>query len=190
MAVNDRPNERMAVFARHPLSQNLLPRCILVDANFLIAHVDQKTSDDDRARIQQFFAAVEKEKSKIIIPMPAVAEFLVRCNTAAINMLNLLEKKSYIYLAPFDRMAAFECALLDRAALGAGDKKDDSLEPWQKIKIDRQIVAIGKANGAGLVISADKSVRDNALRVGMLAITVDELGLAPRQLDLIAKPSK
>ena len=109
------------------MSPHSLPRCILVDANFLVAYLDQKKSDDDRARIEQFFAAAEKAKSKIIIPMPAVAEFLVRCNTAAINMLNLLEKKSYIYLAPFDRMAAFECALLDRAALGAGDKKDDSL---------------------------------------------------------------
>jgi len=180
----------MAVFARHPLSQNSLPKCILVDANFLVAQVDPKTSADDRARIEQFFAAVEKAKSRIVIPMPAVAEFLVRCDIAAIKTLNLLEKKSFVYMAPFDRLAAFECAQLDRAALGAGDKKDGSLEPWQKIKIDRQIVAIGKANGAHLVISADESVRNNALRVGMIAITIQELDLAPQQLDLIAKAPK
>ncbi len=179
----------MAVFERHSLSAYSLPKCILVDANFLVAYLDQKTPADDRTRMEQFFVAAEKAKSKIIIPMPAVAEFLVRCDTAAIRILNLLEKKSYIFMAPFDRPAAFECAQLDRAALGSGHKKDGSLEPWQKIKIDRQIVAIGKANGANLVISDDESVRDNALRVGMQAITISELELTPQQEDWI-KPAK
>lgn len=58
-------------------------------------------------------------------------------------------------MAPFDRAAAFECAQLDRAALGTNDKKDGLSTSWQKIKIDRQIVATGKAHGASLVISGD-----------------------------------
>ena len=82
-------------------------------------------------------------------------------------------------MAPFDRMAAFECALIDRAALGAGDKRDGRLDSWQKIKIDRQIVAIGKALGVGLVVAEDAGVRSTALRLGMQARTLDELDLPP-----------
>ena len=91
--------------------------------------------------------------------------------------MNELERKKHFLIAPFDRAAAFECALLDRAALGAGDKKDGAIDPWQKVKIDRQIVAIGKANGARLVISGDAAVRSNAIRIGMDARTVHDLEL-------------
>jgi predicted nucleic acid-binding protein len=153
------------------------PKCILVDANFLIEYVSPKTSNDDRERINHFLATTEKIKAKIIIPMPAFAEYLVGADTAAIDTSNMLERKAYVVLAPFDRAAAFECALIDRAAIGNGDKKDGLETPWQKIKIDRQNVAIGKAYGAKLVISADIGVRNNALRIGMLAKTIQDLEL-------------
>jgi hypothetical protein len=97
-------------------------------------------------------------------------------------------------MAPFDRAAAFECAQIDRAALGTGDKKDSSTEYWQKIKIDRQIVAIGKAFGATLVISADGDVRSNALRVGMAAKVIRDLELPEsarqRKLELVPPKAK
>lgn len=169
-----------------------LPKCILLDANFLVAHASAKTSSDDRARIDHFLASVDKAKAKLIIPMPAVAEYLVGADTAGVDMLNQLDRKACVVLAPFDRAAAFECALIDRAALGAGDKKDGSSSPWQKIKIDRQIVATGKAYGATLVISADVSLRANALRVGMDAKTIQDLDLPDdaRQVKLELAPPK
>lgn len=148
-----------------------------MDANFLVAIVSPKTSDDDRARIEYFFENAEKAKAKIVIPMPAVAEYLVGADIAALETFNKLEKKAFVWVAPFDRAAAFECAQLDRAAIGGGDKKDGAQAPWQKIKIDRQIVATGKACGATLIISGDEGVRNNALRVGMAAKTIQELDL-------------
>lgn len=136
-------------------------------------------SDDDRARIDHFLANAERSKARIVVPMPAVAEYLVGADAAGIESFNKLERKAHILVAPFDRAAAFECALLDRAALGGGNKKDEIDAPWQKIKVDRQIIAIGKAHGATLVISHDDSVRRNALRVGITATTVQELELPP-----------
>lgn len=121
----------------------LVHKSILVDANFLVAMVDPKLSTDDRARIDHLFETVEKAKGRIVIPMPAAAEYLVGADIAGVETLNRLERKAHILLAPFDRAAAFECAQLDRASIGAGDKRDGSTAPWQKIKIDRQIVAIG-----------------------------------------------
>lgn len=167
----------MGRLERCALSVQGIAKCILVDANFLVAYVHPKTSDEDRARIEHLFSLAEKAKSRIIIPMPAVAEYLVGADTAGIESFNRLERKSFVFIAPFDRASAFECALLDRAALGSGDKKDGSLAPWQKVKVDRQIVAIGKACGATLLISADDGVRNNALRVGMAAKSVQELEL-------------
>lgn len=152
-------------------------KCTMVDANFLVAYVSPKTSEEDKARIDFPINSIEKSNGRIIIPMPAMAEYLVGADIAGIETINKLERKAYIYIAPFDRLAAFECALIDRAALGGGDKRDGSNLPWQKIKIDRQIVAIGKSLGATLVISQDEGVCKNALRVGINSCRIQELPL-------------
>ena len=109
--------------------------------------------------------------------MPAIAEYLVKADQAALKTLYALEKKSYIFAAPFDRKAAIECALLDGAAMGKGDKKDGSSEPWQKIKIDRQIIAIGRAHNVSLIISSDKNLKANADRVAIPCLEIDDLEL-------------
>ena len=118
--------------------------------------------------------------------MPAVAEYLTGADDAALDTFTKLERKAFIIVAPFDRAAAFECALIDRAALLRGDKKDGVDAPWQKIKIDRQIVATGKAHGATLVISDDGGVRKNAARIKIAAKSISELDLpdSARQADL------
>jgi predicted nucleic acid-binding protein len=154
-----------------------LPRVILVDANFIVAYVSPKTNSDDRARIDHFMDCAEKAKSKIVFPMPAIAEFLVGADLAGVEFLNRLDRKTFLIMADFNRAAAFELAQIDRAARNMGDKKDETTAPWQKIKVDRQIVAIGKSMGAALVISGDGSVRNNALRIGMQGMTIQELEL-------------
>jgi hypothetical protein len=130
---------------------------------------------------------VEKAKSKVVFPMVAIAEFLVGAELAGVKFLNTLDRKACIHMSDFNRAAAFELAQLDRAALGSRDKKDESEEPWQKIKTDRQIVAIGKALSAELVISNDKNVRNNALRVNIVGMKLQDLELpeAARQLTLV-----
>lgn len=180
--------------ARLALKAGSVARVVAVDANFLVAWVSPGTSADDRARIEYLLETTEKAKGRFLIPMPAMAEYLVRADTAGLETMNRLERKSCVQLAPFDRAAAFECAQLDRAALGGGDKRDGVDEPWQKIKIDRQIIAIAKAYGATLVVSGDDGIRKNALRVGMQAVTLQELPLPEsvrqRVLDLPADPGK
>ena len=169
-----------------------LPKVIVVDANFIIAYCSSKTNPDDRARIEHFIERVEKAKAKVVFPMVAVAEFLVGADLAGVAFLNTLDRKTHVQMADFNRAAAFELAQIDRAAIGSGDKKDESEEPWQKIKTDRQIVAIGKAHGAQLVISNDKNVRNNALRVNIQAMKIQELTLpeSARQMHLVPPPIK
>lgn len=75
----------------------LLPKVVVVDTNFLIVNADPKTSEDTRHRITHIFATAEKTKTRIIFPMPAIAEYLVQADEGALNILNVLEKKlSYL----------------------------------------------------------------------------------------------
>jgi rRNA-processing protein FCF1 len=118
-----------------------------------------------------------KEKQKLIIPTPVIAEYLVRADEAGLEWLETLEKRSAVEVVPFDRMAAFETAQMDRAALGAGDKKEGSQEPWQKIKIDRQIIGVAKAIGCRACITSDEGLRQTARRVGIQVYAVSDLEL-------------
>jgi predicted nucleic acid-binding protein len=163
-------------------------KAIAIDCNVLVAWCSKGTAQDDQARLDHFLEQVGKRRQRLIIPMPVLAEFLVRTDTATTGWLAGLEKRSSVVAAPFDRIAAFECAAMDRAALGAGDKKDGLNTPWQKIKIDRQIIAIAKAQGATLIITSDDGLRKTALRVGMSALSVGELQLPLMQRELPGVP--
>lgn len=159
------------------VSEQTFPTVAAIDANFLVANVDPKLTDDDRHRLTHFLERAAKARSLVIVPMPAFAEYLVRVDQAGLASLEQLERKRYVYLAPFDRAAAFECAQMDAAAIGRGDKKDGAGDAWQKIKIDRQIVAIAKARGAQLLVSADQGLHGNAARIGMRCCTIQDLPL-------------
>lgn len=157
---------------------------VALDCNALVALCG--AASDAKTRLEYLLARMDKAKSKILLPMPAVAEFLVRADQASLEIHNALAKKTAIVFGNFDLAAAHENALLEAASLGRGDKRDSSGEPYQKIKIDRQIVAIARSKGAKLIVSDDAGVRAAALRVGLAAISVDDLEFpdAARQLPI------
>ena len=152
-----------------------LPKIIAVDANFLICN--SESSGDRKEKVGHLLARVDKANGKVIIPTPAIAEYLVHADKAGITLLDLLQKRSSVVIANFDLPAAYEAALIDAAALGRKDKRDGSDQAWQKIKVDRQIVAIAKSQGAKLIVSDDGGVRDAAARVGISAVSIDDLPL-------------
>lgn len=152
---------------------------ILIDTKFLVEAVSDKNSTQDRERIDYFLLILEKNKSKIIIPTPAIAEFLAVADTARHEFIRQLQRKSYIEIAPFDMAAAVECGLIDATVINAGDKRGGVNKPWQHIKVDRQIIAIGRVHNASLVISGDNGVCNNASRVNMDSMTIDDLPLPP-----------
>lgn len=156
---------------------------IAIDANVLVAWCSEGTSVDIKERLDQLLLDAHRDKRRIIIPTPVIAEFLVRAEAASTSAFATLEKRAAIYVAAFDRMAAFECSLIDAAAINRGDKRDGSTEPYQKIKIDRQIIAIAKVHTVGLVVTADEGVRRIAQRVGIDAKDITELN-PPAQCSL------
>ena len=160
------------------------PRVVTIDANVLTTCIGKSTSAENRRRLAHFFERVEKAKAKLIIPTPALAEYLVYADKAALDSIELLERKSYILIAPFDRAAAYECSQMDAAALGRGDKRDGRKDAWRKVKIDRQIVAIGKANGTQAFLSDDFGVETAAKRIGVPTMNVRNLELPTTQGEL------
>lgn len=155
---------------------------IVIDANVLIAWSAKKTPDLVRARLQHMLETAAKEKERILIPTPALAEFLVRTDDATTEWLAELEKKSAVDVCSFDRKAAFECAFIERGAHKAGDKKHGADTAYQKVKFDRQIVAIAKSRNAGLVVSDDDSLRRVALSVGLKVLKIEELPVSASAL--------
>jgi predicted nucleic acid-binding protein len=156
---------------------NTLPKVIAVDANFLIALDHPKTPADDAARIKDFLERVDRNRAQIVVPMPAFAEYLVRADAATSLAMQTFEKKAFVRLAPFDRVAAVECANIDRTALKSSDKKNGVKDAWQKVKIDRQIIAIAKANGAKMMISGDAGLRTHAGRNGIDSLRIQDIPL-------------
>ncbi len=154
---------------------------ILVDANFLVALLSPEDGSEATMKARYLVKRLAQQKGTLIVPTPVIAEYLVGADEAGITSLNVFERQAHVVLAVFDRAAAFECSMLDRAAILSpkGDKKDGSDEPWQKIKVDRQVVAIGKVHGAQLAISRDKGLRTAALRSGMQACAMEDLPFDP-----------
>ena len=70
-------------------------------------------------------------------------------------------------------------AAMMRAAIAEGNKKVLSAAPWDKVKYDRQIVAIAKVAEATAIYSDDKGIRSIAKSVDIPVISFADLPLPP-----------
>lgn len=140
-----------------------------------------------KERIEHLVDTMGKQKDKVIIPTPVLSEYLVKADEAGAERLQLLEKRAVFDIASFDKRAAVELAATTREVLG-GDKRSGVDAPYQKVKIDRQIVAIAKVTGADTIYSNDASLAAFAEQAGIKVFSVDQLRLPPedaqRNLDL------
>jgi len=162
---------------------------IILDTNSLVRWIVADPDEDDAARFKALLENAKEAGVGIGVPAPAFAEFLVRTDEATTEVLSAVERRRGFRVLPFDKRAAHECALLDRAALVTGKKGDAKTQPWQKIKIDRQILAIARVNGAQLLITADKTLTTMANSLGLSVKTIPELPIPDeaRQRPLFTK---
>lgn len=106
-------------------------------------------------RVNHLVATLERNRTTIIVPTPALGEILVKAGDAGPAWLQILEKTQRIRVASFDKMAAVEFAALqaDRMARGA---KVSGGRP--KAKFDDQIIAIARVSGAQTIYSDDRGL--------------------------------
>lgn len=132
-----------------------------------------------KERIEYFIKTLEQSGDKVVIPTPALSEYLVRAEEAGVERLHYLQNKAVFQIADFDSLAAVELATLNREAIKKGDKMGGVVEPWQKVKLDRQIVAIAKVAGESVIYSGDPKLHAFAKEAGLQPFSLHDLELPP-----------
>ena len=129
--------------------------------------VTQKPIEKPKERMELLVEDLQKKRARIAIPAPVLAEFLVLADEAGPDYLKIIDNNSSFDCAPFDALAAIEAAASQRRAFAEGDKKSGAIGSWQKVKVDRQIVAIAKVLGADCLYTGDADVLNIARRDGV-----------------------
>jgi predicted nucleic acid-binding protein len=137
--------------------------------------------------LEQLIDDLVAAKERIIIPSPALSEFLVLAGDDGPQYLSEIALMSHVYIEPFDQMAAIEVAAMELLARKKGSKRHPlpATAPWQKVKIDRQIVAISKLRQVKSIYSDDNDVRNIAEEVGIKTVSTWELNLPKSKTPLL-----
>lgn len=130
--------------------------------------------DLGRERILGFIAQAEKERRKFVIPTPATAELLTAIGPTSADYIRIVNRKAVFEVRSFDEVAAVELAFLNRDIFASLDAKN-GLEPWQKMKFDRQILAIAKVAGCEKIMTEDGGLANRARLCDIEPISIAEL---------------
>jgi predicted nucleic acid-binding protein len=161
---------------------------VAIDAGYLglMLHPAAKPPNDPstgkptvraKERISNLFEVLDAARERIIIPTPALSEFLVLAGSAAPAYLNEIATLGTFDIKPFDTMAATELAAMELLARNKGSKRHplNPETPWQKVKFDRQIVAIAKIHNCHTIYSDDGDVKNIAEEISIKVISCWEL---------------
>jgi len=139
----------------------------------------------DRAkdRIEHLLETLREQKEQVIIPAPVLAEFLVFAGADGPQYLTKIRESSVLRVEPFDERAAIELADMEIKARQIGNKRGPVPEDtdWQKVKFDRQIVAVAKVHGASVIYSNDPHIKAHAKDSAIPVISIGELPTPPAQ---------
>ena len=165
----------------------------LFDANFLVilfdpqtrVPLDLKTKEPvERAqdRIEFLVDTFSKRREKIIIPTPALAEFLLLAKEWD-ACLTKIKKKAVFEIAGFDQPEAIELVIRWKTS---GKRIRNREETWAKLKYDRQIVAIAKTHRVQVIYSTDQDVHKLASESEIECKGLSDLpSPPPKQMPLI-----
>jgi len=148
-----------------------------------------------RERMEHLVTELSQKGEKILIPDPSLSEFLVTVVFAGASIqeyLRIIQGAQYFITRPFGVRAAVETAERLASAIKAGDKREgEKAEPWQKLKYDRQIVAISVVEGATAIYSTDRDVHNQATRWGVITpVSPADLPVPPKQHPLPLPPAQ
>lgn len=148
-----------------------------------------KPVDMAKERVQGLVVKLQKEKQKVIVPAPVTAEILTVVGPTYADYLAIINKSRMFEVRPLDEVAAIELAFLNRDVFAAGDRKN-KLQPYQKIKVDRQILAICKTAGCDTLYTDDNSLIACAKLCGIETVRLSDLPIpdSARQPELDLEP--
>lgn len=152
------------------------------DANFLMLALRPgipASVDDAEERVHKLLADLQFRGERIIVPTPALTEFLVHAEAAGPKYLEEIQKSSRFKIAPYGIKAAVDVALAIAAAITRKDKRDGTRDTWAKVKFDHQIAAIAKAEGCHTIYTDDPGLKNFAQKIGLKVVTLAQLDLPP-----------
>jgi len=152
---------------------------VLIDTNALIKLLDPRTAVEVSARLKGLLQDIDLTNGQLIIPVQVVGEYTSGADQAGQEVLAKLLGNRRIKVANFDHVAAVECAMMDKVAIASGNKRAPLTREvsWQKVKVDRQIVAIARVLKVDRIISTDGDIPQIAKAVGVPCIAVEDLPL-------------
>jgi len=133
-------------------------------------------------RLNFLVETLEKARTKIVIPAPALSEILVRVvPTEAERLVEAINAKVIFRIEAFDVRAAIEVAAMTRNSADGGKRpaRRDEASTHAKLKYDRQIVAIALVTKATAIYSDDQGIRAVAARSNIPVICLADLELPP-----------
>lgn len=129
-------------------------------------------------RIDLLLDTLSKAKTPILIPTPVLAEFLVKAGPDKQAFTEKFLAFRNFQVGSFDTKAAIELAILMDPEL-MGQNRLDEATSKQKVKFDRQIVAIAKVHGASTIYTSDEKLANCARNNGIQAVMTWEIPLPP-----------
>jgi predicted nucleic acid-binding protein len=142
-----------------------------------------------KERVEGLINELSKAKKKIVIPAPVAAEILTVIGPTNTDYLSIINRSKVFEVVPLDAKAAVELAFLNRDVFGARDRKSKA-QPFQKVKVDRQILAICKVAGCDTLYTDDKSLIGCAKLCGIATVRLCDLPIpdSARQTTLDLEP--
>ena len=85
---------------------------VIFDASVVIDLLNPRIKGDYRAKLDNLIVDLTKHKAKVLVPAPAFTEFMIYADGARDAYQKNLTKNTFFQVAPFDKKAATECAIL------------------------------------------------------------------------------
>lgn len=138
-----------------------------------------------RERVQDLVRRLNKSRQKIIIAAPVTAEILSAVGPANADYLRIINRARIFEVKAFDEVAAIELAFLNRDVFGKQDKTN-KVETRQKVKVDRQILAVCKVANCETLYTDDANLRNRAEMCGIKAVGIGEIPIpdSARQIEM------
>jgi predicted nucleic acid-binding protein len=125
-------------------------------------------------RLAALVQTLQRTRTVVIIPAPVLTELLIKAGAAGPALLDVIQKSSAFRIGAFDTRAAVELAQMTNASLTTRrETREVTAAPWNKIRFDRQIIAIARVHGATAIYSDDEDLISFAEQQGISCVRVE-----------------
>jgi predicted nucleic acid-binding protein len=166
---------------------------VLFDAGFLHILFDDKARiphdksgnpvvDRAQERIDFLVQTMSQRRDKIIVPTPALAEFMLLAVDRWNEYLTIIRRKTVFEIVGFNDPEAVELVEHWKKHGDSKRLKQDKPETWAKLKYDRQILAIAVTHRVECIYSTDGDLKRFAVQIKRDCLNLSDLPLpAPTQ---------